>query len=189
MSNNRPASLIRLLAINKQLVTPSPQAFSCDCASATNAFAAGCFTNNSATIFAPSLVTAVCPFVLYIILSRPFGPKVPANKSPKAIAAPTNFLVTSTPEVTDVVGETIATGARPEPSFGSDIIPWARPRLDEPSFNYRQIISAVLTRFATVAFTRTFAVSVSVTVFSRVAVLRIFPELFLLAEVFRHIFK
>ena len=37
---------------------------------------------------------------------------------PKATAAETSFCVTATPLVTEVVGLTIATGARPEPSFG-----------------------------------------------------------------------
>ena len=106
------------LAKIRHPVTPSPQAFSCDSASWTNAFAAGCLTKSSATILAPSLVTAVSPLVLYIILSRPFGPNVPLSKSPKATEALTNFCVTAGPLVTEVVGRTIATGARPEPSFG-----------------------------------------------------------------------
>ena len=116
-SRRRPASRMSSLATIKQPVTPSPQAFSWDSANWTKAFAAGCFTRSSATIFAPSFVTAVWPLVLYIILSKPFGPKVPRKRSPKATAAPTSFCVTATPLVTDVVGRTMATGARPEPSL------------------------------------------------------------------------
>ena len=46
------------------VVTPSPQSSSWDSAIETIIFAAGCLTNSSATIFAPSLVTAVVPSVL-----------------------------------------------------------------------------------------------------------------------------
>ena len=69
-------------------------------------------------IFAPSLVTAVSPLVLYSILSSPCGPKVPCIRLPNATAAVTNFWVTPTPLVTEVVGRTMATGARPLPSLG-----------------------------------------------------------------------
>ena len=46
------------------VVTPSPQSSSCDSAMETIILAAGCLTRSSATIFAPSLVTAVVPSVL-----------------------------------------------------------------------------------------------------------------------------
>jgi hypothetical protein len=115
-------------------VTPSPQAFSWLSARLTNAFAAGCFTNNSATIFAPSFVTAASPLVLYNILSRPLGPNVPRKTLPKAIAAPTNFCVTPMPLVTDVVELVIVTGAVPEPSGACAMIKRECRAFINPSF-------------------------------------------------------
>ena len=116
LSSSLPASLINSLAKIMQAVTPSPQLFSWLFAKLTKALAAGCLTNNSEIILAESLVTAAVPSVLYIILSRPLGPKVPLMILPKAIAASTNFLVTAGPLVTDVVGLVILTGALPDPS-------------------------------------------------------------------------
>ena len=119
-------------------VTPSPQAFSWLCASETKALAAGCFTRSSETIFAPSLVTAVCPDDLYIILSNPLGPYVRRKIFPKAMDASTSFWVTATPLVMVVLWRTILTGPRPEPSVFGGIMMTQIPSLQECCFQKRK---------------------------------------------------
>ena len=134
LSSSLPASLISSLASKMQPVTPSPQAFSWLSARLTNAFAAGCLTNNSATILAPSFVTAASPLVLYNILSNPFGPNVPRRTLPNAIAAPTSFCVTPMPLVTEVEELVILTGAVPEPSGACAMIRRECRAFINPSF-------------------------------------------------------
>ena len=99
------------------VVTPSPQPSSCELPIETIILAAGCLTISSATILAPSLVTAVVPSVLYSILSSPRGPKVGFRRSENTRAALINLSWTSVPLVTFVSGLTMTTGGLPSPSL------------------------------------------------------------------------
>ena len=116
-SSNRPASSNNSALSRIVPVTPSPQEFSCDSAIPTSICPAGCFTISSATILAPSLVTAVRPSVLLkSILSNPRGPYVERKISASPLATAMSFSWTAVPLVTLVSSRRITTGGLPEPS-------------------------------------------------------------------------
>ena len=99
------------------MVTPSPQASSCEFPIETIILAAGCLTRSSATILAPSLVMAVVPSALYSILSSPRGPKVGLSRSENTCAALISLSWTSAPLVTLVWSFTMVTGGLAAPSL------------------------------------------------------------------------
>ena len=106
VASSRSAPQISIVA-----VTPSPLISSCVLPIETIILAAGCLTRSSATILAPSFVTAMLPSVLYSILSRPRGPKVGRRISENTLAAAIIFSCTSVPLVILVWSLTMRTGA------------------------------------------------------------------------------